>query len=355
MAQQLTVQQRNAMFAQATRQNIQSFGKKTVNQGATMVDFLLPKARLLSKIYLECDFKFKLKHATKTSLETDEFTPYRPIRRISLDLNNGFSPYVIGGKELALLNAMRMNSKIVYPQHENETGYCYAPEALTASVEGTSNHIRTTIELNTTLNDRDPIGIVLLQNNETAVELKVDLESESMFVDNADGFVVEVEEITLQASAETFSIPAVAEAFPDISVIKLVTSRTETFAGNGQNLVDLTTGTIYRKLAFIVEDMNGKPFDDEDFSSNIDLIFNTADVNYSIPAKTLRHIDESQLGISLPKGCYAFDFSYNGLSNLGGTRDYIDTERLTSFQLRFNSAKAGRIRVINENLARLVG
>lgn len=355
MAQTLTVQQRNAMFAQATRQNIQSFGKKTITQGATMVDFLLPKARLLSKIYLECDFKFKLKHASKTTLDTDEFTPYRPIRRLSLDLNNGFSPYVIGGKELSVLNALRMNSNIVFPQSDNEVGYCYAPKQLKASTTGVSNHIRTTIELNTTLNDRDPIGIVLLQNNETAVELKVDIESENMFVNNEAGFTVEVEEITLQASAETFSIPAIAEAFPDISVIKLVTSRTEAFPGNGQNLIDLTTGTIYRKLAFIVEDLDGNPFADEDFTSNIDLIFNTADVNYSIPAKTLRHINESQLGIALPKGCYCFDFSYNGLPNLGGTRDYIDTERLTSFQLRFNSNKTGRIRIINENLARLVG
>ena len=355
MAQTLTVQQRNAMFAQATRQNIQSFGKKTVTQGGTMVDFLLPKARLLSKIYLECDFKFKLKHTTKTELATDEFTPYKPIRRISLDLNNGFSPFVIGGRELAVLNGLRCNSEIVFPQHTNDTGYCYAPEKLTASASGASNHIRTTIELNTTLNDRDPIGIVLLQNNETAVELKVDLEAENMFIDNAEGFSVEVEEITLQASAETFSIPAVAEAFPDISVIKLVTSRTEAFPGNGQNLIDLVTGTIYRKLAFIVEDLDGNPFSDEDFTSNIDLIFNTADVNYSIPAKTLRHINESQLGMAMPKGVYCFDFSYNGIPNLGGTRDYIDTERLTSFQLRFNSTKTGRIRLINENLARLVG
>ena len=49
-----------------------------------------------------------------------------------------------------------------------------------------------------------------------------------------------------------------------------------------------------------------------------------------------------------------FDFSDNGIPNYGGTRDYIDTTKLTMFQLRFNSNKAGRCRIVSENLARLV-
>ena len=52
MSKNLTVQQRNALFAQATRQNIQGMSKKTVTSGATSVDFQIPKARLLSKILL---------------------------------------------------------------------------------------------------------------------------------------------------------------------------------------------------------------------------------------------------------------------------------------------------------------
>lgn len=321
MSQNLTVQQRNALFAQATRQNIQGMAKKTVKQGATTVDFQIPKARLLSKILLEVDVKFKLKHANKTELAADAFSPYRVLRKVALDLNNGWSPFVIGGMELAVLNSIRMNGGIVKPQHVNEHGYCYCPEKFTASAAGETNFMRCTVELPLTLNDRDAMGIYLAQNSETSIELRVDVASEAEMINGAAGYTVEVEEITLQPTCESFSIPAVKEAFPDISVVKLVTSRLQAFPGNGQNIIDLTTGTIYRKLAFIVEDLDGEPFEDEDFTSNIDLIFNSADCNYSIPAKTLRHLNEMQFSQAMPKGVYVFDFSYNGISNYGGTRD----------------------------------
>lgn len=354
MAQSMTVQQRNALFAQATRQNIQGMAKKKITQGATAVSFEIPKARLLAKIWLEIDYKFKLKSSTVTSVNTSKMTPYAPIRRISLDLNNGWSPYVLDGKSYAVLAGMRQQSHVVYPQSESELGFCYCPETLSVSSAGVSNTMRTTIELPLCLNDRDPIGIILAQSPETLIEVKVDFEPESSMIPLEDGVTLEVEEITVQPIVETFSIPAVQEAFPDISVVKLCTSRTEMFAGNGQNLIDLVTGTIYRKIAFIIEDLDGNPFADEDITSNIDLIFNTADVNYSVPPKLIRHKNEMQFGEEQPAGVYIFDFSDNGIPNYGGTRDYIDSTKLTMFQVRFNSNKAGRIRIVSENLARLV-
>ena len=350
----MTVQQRNALFAQATRQNIQGMAKKKITQGATSVSFEIPKARLLSKIWLEIDYKFTLTASKSVTIATNKLTPYQPIRRISLDLNNGWSPYVLDGKSYAVLAGMRQQSHVVYPQSESELGFCYCPKQLNADDEGISNTMRTTIELPLCLNDRDPIGIILAQSPETLIEVKVDFEPESSMIPLDDGVTLEVEEISVQPVVETFSIPAVQEAFPDISVVKLCTSRTEMFAGNGQNLIDLVTGTIYRKIAFIIEDLDGNPFSDDDITSNIDLIFNTADVNYSIPAKLIRHKNEMQFGEEQPKGVYIFDFSDNGIPNYGGTRDYIDSTKLTMFQVRFNSNKAGRIRIVSENLARLV-
>lgn len=355
MAQSLTVQQRNALFAQATRQNIQGLTRKEVTSGGSTLTFEVPKARLLSKIWLEIDAKLKVKSTTVTSAQAlDELSPYQMLRRISIDLNNGWSPYVIDGKSFAVLAGMRQDAHTIFPQHDDESGYCYCPSTVTPSSDGADVHMHTVLELPVTLNDRDPIGIILAQSPETLIEIKVDFETEQNMLDMPEGVTIEVDKITVQPSTETFSIPAVQEAFPDISVIKLVNSRTEAFTGNGQNIIDLVTGTIYRKLAFIIEDMDGNPFSDEDITSNIDIIFNTADVNYSVPANLLRHKNELAFGHRMPKGVYIFDFSDNGVPNYGGTRDYIDTTKLTMLQLRFNSNKSGRIRVISECLARLV-
>lgn len=353
MAEQITAQQRNALFAQMTRQNWQGLGKKSVTTAGTTLDFLLPKARFMSKIWLDVEIDFKLKHATKTSLATDSFSPYRPIRKLLLDLNNGFSPFNIGGMELAAYNAMRMQSEMIWPQSISETGYCYCPAQYTASATGASNHIRLTLELANVLNDRDPIGLLLLQNNETAVNLKVDIASENEFINFADGYSVEIQEISIEPTVETFSIPAAVEAYPDLSVLKMVHSRTEAFSGSGQNVIDLPTGTIYRKLGLIFEDLEGNPFENDDFTSDIQLVFNQADINYRLPAAMLRHINEQEFGIEQPKGMYMFDYSYNGMSNYGGTRDYIDSAKLTMFQLIFSSSKAGRCRIITEHIARL--
>ena len=57
--------------------------------------------------------------------------------------------------------------------------------------------------------------------------------------------------------------------------------------------------------------------------------------------------------MTLPKGVYMFDFTNQGIVGMGGSRDIIDTERLTMFQIRFNTIKAGRVTVISEKVTRL--
>ena len=55
-----------------------------------------------------------------------------------------------------------------------------------------------------------------------------------------------------------------------------------------------------------------------------------------------------------PKGVYIFDFSSGGnITNYGGTRDYIDTEKLTEFWIRTTTTTTGSVKVVSECLARL--
>ena len=121
----------------------------------------------------------------------------------------------------------------------------------------------------------------------------------------------------------TFSIPAVPQAFPDLSVLKLLQSQVNEAPTSGQMTVRLPVGTTYRKIFL---DMGGIGI-----PGTIDVIFNQADTPYSITPRYLRAINEEMYGDELPADVYALDFSYQGIANLGGLRDYIDTERLTVF------------------------
>lgn len=343
---ELTPAQRAQLFAQSTRQNLQMLPSQSATGGAQTLQFNLPKARLLAGISLDVEAVISGSGTAWATTNIDEFTPYKMIRRVSLDLNNGFSPYTIGGVELALLNAVRLNNGIVFPQSKDEHGYCYAKSDKTK--------FNFTIDLPVTLNPKEPTGLILLQNAETNIQLTVDIANDNDIFDNAENVAVSIASVKVTPMIETFSIPSVQQAFPDLSVLKICNSRVEGFLGSGQNIIKLTTGTIYRKLIIRVTDEKGAPFEDSDFLSNIDLVFNQADVNYSVRAENLRHRNELEFAGGLPKGCYAFDFSSSGfMPNYGGTRDFIDTTLLTEFWLRFNSSKRGKVSVVTEQIARL--
>jgi hypothetical protein len=347
---QLSAQQRAANFATMTRQTLQMLPSKTAQGEITTLQFELPKARLMSRIVIEVEAVANLKSANST-IPLSTYSPYAILRRISLDLNNGFSPFVISGRDAYMYNINRLNPDALFPSTTNARSLAYVENG--ASAGGTDRKIKFRLELPVTLNDRDPVGLILLQNQETNVQLTIDTDNLSKAYAPAAGDVVTFKSLQITPMVETYSIPPMPEAVPDISVLKLVSSKSDTFAGNGQNILTLQTGTVYRKLALYFEDLDGNPLSDDDFQGNIELVFNQADIPYSIKPSLLAARNHSQLGYPLPKGLYVFDFSNQGLPNFGGSRDYIDTERLTMFQVRFSTTKNGKMTSISETLSRL--
>lgn len=342
--------ERSARFQIATRQNYQMLPEQRVTSGASNMRFDMPKVRFLSKILIDFEASIKIKHATKTDVPADEFTPYKLIRNLSLDVNNGWKPYTIGGRQLALLNAIRLNPSIVFPQSTNPDGYCYMP-MLTASPDGDLHSIKFTVELPVTVNDRDTMGLILLQAQSLLCTLSIDFANGNDLLDNAEGYTVDIEEIIARPMWESFSVPATQDAYPDISIVKMVRSRSEIFASSGINNIKIPTGTVYRKLAFYITDNNGNPLELSDYNGTLDIVFNQTDTNYAIDPRNLRHLNELQLGYSLPKGCFVFDFSNNGFPNYGGSRDYVDTSNLTEMSLKFHAKKAGICHIVMEELS----
>lgn len=350
-AQQISPQQRAALFTQATRQNYQTLGTRSASSELEQIVFDLPKARLLSKITLIVEAVANLK-SSNSAIPVAASQGFGVLRKVQLDLNNGFSPYSLTGDALFGISLARLNPDVSMRQTASKRAVNYIENA--ASVGGVDNTIRFSVELPVTLNDRDPVGLLMLQNQETNVQLKIDVDQLVKAYKPAAGDTVTFKSFKVTPVLETFTIPSIKEAFPDVSVMKLVSDRQETLQGQGVSTIKLNTGTIYRKLFFYLEDANGAPLTDEDIVGNFELVFNQADVPYNIPAKFLAHLNHRQYGMPLPDGWYAFDFTIQGLPNYGGSRDYIDTERLTEFWLRVNTTKAGKVRIVSENLSRLV-
>lgn len=325
---QITAAQRAQNFAAATRQNLHMLPSKTLTSLGESVQFNYPKARLLGKTFVKVDVALN-NAASKTF--ANELKPYEIIRRISLSLNNGFEPFVINGRDLALLNKVRMNET----KQLASTG---------TDAEGNYSFM---LELENTLNQRDASSLILLQNESTQVTLSIDLAtSVGKIVPDAT-----FKYCKITPMLQTWTIPNYADAFPDLSVIKLTKSRTESLITTGEHVIKLDVGTIYRKLVFFVSDVNGNGID---LDSNFELIYNTADTPISIDAKMLRFKNTSDFGFEFPKGMYVFDMSgYAGFSGYGGSRDFIDTERLSEFWVRLTNKDTCKVTIIQENLSRL--
>ena len=170
----LNASQRAQIFAMSTRQNWQMLAKETATVHPSTIQFTLPKTRLLSSVMLRVKAKINIKHASKTALTGDIFTPYRVLRKISLDLNNGFAPFSLSGEELAMYNMINLHPDILTPHTANAQGYCVAPTDYTASTSGADNEIIFTLELPLTTNPRDPVGLIVLQSDATVCTVSLD-------------------------------------------------------------------------------------------------------------------------------------------------------------------------------------
>ncbi|CAM2915094.1 hypothetical protein [Erysipelothrix tonsillarum] len=355
MAQQITAQQRNQNFSNATRQKWQSTAVKTGSGAAPgdTVQFDIPKINLTSRIRVLITANLKASHATKTTFDAHPFAPFILIRRITVDLNNGFSPYSLTGAELYMYLLLQPNAHVLA---RKESGRSKVVMGSKASAAGANNQVSFLMDLPITLNDRDPVGLIVTQNQETTVTVSIDIAHDlKVLTTDPTGLTLDVSALRVEPMVESFSIPPIAEAFPDISVLKLVQATRSDISGPGQHHVALPTGYTYRKLFFYVQDENGNGVDDSALTGNIELVLNQADNPYRVSASHLAKINHEQFGFELPKGMFAFDFSYQGIANLGGLRDYIDTENLTEFWLRYNATAKGTITVGYEMLSRLQG
>ena len=347
----LTPAQRNQLFAAATRQHIQKLPSHTVVAGGS-ISFEIPKARYMAEIILAFKGTLTATHATETAFVPATYSPYNLIKKVRAELNNGFSPFNLSGKGLALYNRMNtyQSSQFANVSTANARGAVLMEKV--SSSGGTSNDFRFIVRLPVVLNDRDPVGLINVQNPQTVCTVTLDFNELTSLLTTTTGFTL-ASAITVTPTVISYSIPIIGDAQPDLSVLKLVNEQVQAIAGAGDVTVKLPVGQTYRKIGIIFEDASGGEADAD--IGEFQLILNQADYPYRVDPFTLQAINQMSYGTIFNAGEFVFDFTNQGIPNLGGARDYIDTERLTEFWLRSTAAAARNITVITETLARLAG
>jgi len=347
---------RNQLFAALTRKYHQPLPPVAGAENAT-AQFTLTKSRLLSKIWLEFLGTMTYTQAAAAPATLAPFAPFNFIRNVRVEYNNGYTPFNISGAQLYMYNLARNNATLLTPRTTDVAataallrGRCAC--GLESGAGGVANVCRFLLELPIGVNERDPVGLYLLQNEEIVVTVTIDFDDANVVFNASAGLTGAMTAISVTPVVETFSVPPRDEAVPDLGMLKLVSARHEVIAGAGTQTIRLTPGNIFRKLLVYIEDATAGEFDG-DLTGNFEIIFNESDNPIRIPPWVLSGINAEQYGLNLPNGLWVFDFTYQGLANYGGGRDYIDTEKVTEFWFRFNAAAAGTIDIVQETLTKL--
>lgn len=345
--QKISPEIRARNFAAMTRQNWKTLSSIVAQPGQS-VSFEVPKVRLTSKIRLLLKATLTVTHASLTTYKLANFAPWTLIKGLRVNINNGFAPYSISGIGLYLYNLMRMMADTL----AIGTGRSRIQQGNAASASGAANNVQLLVDIPLTLNDRDPFGLILTQNQETKVDVNLELGQASDLVITESGYTYSLSNITIIPMVESFTVPPVEQAIPDLSLLKLVHEVSYTLI-SGVNTIALPRGTTIRKIAVLVTDNTGAPISDSGITTDFELVLNQSDIPYNVNPVILAGINQEYYGVTLPNGVWVFDFSCQGIPNYGGFRDLIDTERLTEFWLRFGTATAGTARVVVEQIARL--
>lgn len=349
---QLSAADRAANFNKMTRRMWQNFSTLSAGDNQT-IQFNLPKARLMGGVLLEIKGILTAQHASLTTYTPDADAPYSYLANVTMQYNNAFSPFNISGRGLKEFNQTFLTTPVITPN--NTAGSrANATLPLVSSSGGTANNFRFFVYLQNQLNDRDPVGLILLQSDETIVNVNITFGTMNDIAPATGGYTFTTSNVSVTLHTETYTIPAAASGFPDISVLKLVQERIYPVVV-GINTFALSIGRIYRKLGMVMYSTNS-PWTrsaDSVITSNIQLIANQADIPYNIAPDQLMGINAGDYIGPLGTSSYVFDFSNNGQPNYGGSRDYVDTKTLTEFWLSFTSSATGFLRVWSECLVPL--
>jgi len=348
MAAPLSAADRAQAFARLTRKQTTML-PPVAGAVNSRVALDIPKVRLGQKLYLEVTATLNAIHATETSYAPAPFAPFSLIDHIKVSLNNGWHPVDLSGQALYFWNLI--NSDAVQLARA-ASGRGPVVQGVTSSVAGTDNQIKFLVEIPFMLNERDVIGLLMLQNQQTLVSINVDFADAAALNDGTAGFTYALSNIVITPMITTFSLPSDQSYWPDVSIIKITEEWLHDIAGAGNQSIKLPCGNMYRKLLVFIEDAAGGEAD-TDISGNLSLVLNSNDVFREVKPTILAAENFKEYGGALPQGLYVFDFSDQGQPNYGGSRDYIDTEKLTAFDLRFTAAGAGKVTIVGEQLARL--
>jgi|WetSurMetagenome_2_1015567.scaffolds.fasta_scaffold01217_11 hypothetical protein len=346
-APQLTPQQQLAYFNDNTSLYKFPVDSKSGTENGT-VKFQFEPTKMLAKTYI-------LITATLTSTQSGSanYAPHEDgvwnfIKKVSLVSHKGFRPFDICGSSLKMLNYANLGATAM--AKSTTDGRYREVQGIASGSSGTANVIKLLIELPNVINDRDLAGLILLQNDKVNISLEVTLGAVADLAPAAGGYSYALSSINVAVYNDLFSVPEDLNYYPIdlVRTVKLNHEFTQAIIV-GDNKLQLTPGNTYRRIFLQFFTSAGVRAADSTLG-DIYLILSGSNYRYQISPYLLSQQNKA-MGIDLPYGCFVLDFaSGQGLRNLAGGRDYIESDELGEMYIRVSSSAVGSVLVYSETL-----
>lgn len=248
------------------------------------------------------------------------------INNVRLKTNGGNDVFNASGVEYHYLIQQMLESSYFVAQGQNAGN-----SAVAAGTFNLDMYIPVQINL------RDPVGLIMLQDQESIVTLDVDW-APAIVLDS--GGVLTVTSGTCQVHMVYFDVPANPQDLPAFNTLHQILTDTRTLTGAIEHRVRIQTGGKYLQIAHGFG-IGVTPADS--FSR-----FRTM-VNQSIQLEEWSTVGLTQLhrylyGRARPLGGIYVDYmGTSGLGNFGSVRDLLDSWNITQYEHLVTSTAAGSV------------
>jgi hypothetical protein len=315
-------------FINATRQNRRKVGQLKFENGQRM-SLDLPRTGLLANLMIRVKGKLTVTPGTGSATYKSENynKPYALLDRIRLTANSGTEIVNVTGTGLAIRNMISEGSVMDLLGSVLPSGVSGSPVYQFGTSSG-ENNVEFSIKVPVAVNERDPIGMILLQNGETLITAGIDWANvANLFTLTGNAAVSFTGDAHF--TMEYYSVPQSKEDYPDLSIAHTILEDRSDIDGTGEKTYTIPRGNIYQRIIHRVF-LNGAPagFDDID---KLKLIYNQSETPYELEAHDMYAIQRDRYRRDLPQATFVHDFSYQGVAGLGGNRDLVNSKAITDF------------------------
>lgn len=319
-------------FENATRQNRRKIFNLPYDSDNRRISKDLPATGLVANLYIRVKGVLTVTPGTGTAtLKANQSgRPFGLLDRIQLVANAGTQIVDVSGFGLYLRNLMTDNA---YPDvlAANLPDYVTADAGNPTYQFGTSsgdNAVEFTLKVPIVNNDRDLVGLILLQNRETLVTLTLDWANvSSLFTLTGNAAVSFAGNSTI--TMEYYSVPLNTADYPNLSVVHQMLEDKTDIDGTGDYQYTVPRGNIYMRMIHRVL-LNDSPASADDIE-RLTLKYNQSEEPFFVEGRDQLAMQRERYKRDLPKGVYAYDFTYQGQAGLGGSRDLVNSRAITDF------------------------